>query len=206
MANQAQTNEYFNLHLSGIGYLSRVRWVSNNSRSGGRRSEPFLSCAINALRGSSDDPQYTYLDLKVTGADAIEIVRNLEQATNEGLKVIVSFKAADLYIHQYDRRARDAKGNQTDTFERAALIKGRLILINTAKVDGKLVYRREAEEAEQAGGNDAGSTASQPDADLGETASGEAADSLQEDGAGGQDRHVVRENRYDRKGSRSARR
>ncbi|GHD04691.1 hypothetical protein GCM10007320_65790 [Pseudorhodoferax aquiterrae] len=59
MASQAQAqSKYFNLHVSGIGYLSRVRWVDNNSRSGGRRSEPFLSCAINALRGSPDDPRY----------------------------------------------------------------------------------------------------------------------------------------------------
>lgn len=152
MATQAQAqSEYFNLHVSGIGYLSRVRWVGNNSRSGGRRSEPFLSCAINALRGSSDDPQYTYFDLKVNGSDAIEIIRNLEKAANEGRKVIVSFKAGDIYVHQYDRQVRDAQGGQSNTTEKAALIKGRLILINTARVDGELVYRREREEPDTAG-------------------------------------------------------
>ncbi|WP_436194227.1 DUF3577 domain-containing protein [Pseudorhodoferax sp. LjRoot39] len=163
MANQAQAqaqtqSEYFNLHVSGVGYLSRVRWVGNNSRSGGRRSEPFLSCAINALRGSSDDPQYTYFDLKVNGSDAIEIIRNLEKAANEGRKVIVSFKAGDIYVHQYDRQVRDAQGGQSNKTEKAALVKGRLILINTAKVDGELVYRREREEP-GAGGEDGDSHA-----------------------------------------------
>jgi hypothetical protein len=166
MATQAQAqSEYFNLHVSGVGYLSRVRWVGNNSRSGGRRSEPFLSCAINALRGNSDDPQYTYFDLKVNGSDAIEIIRNLEKAANEGRKVVVSFKAGDIYVHQYDRQVRDAQGGQSNTTEKAALIKGRLILINTAKVDGELVYRREREEPDTAGNDGDAQVAAHPGPD-----------------------------------------
>lgn len=166
MANQVQAqSEYFNLHVSGVGYLSRVRWVGNNSRSGGRRSEPFLSCAINALRGNSDDPQYTYFDLKVNGSDAIEIIRNLEKAANEGRKVVVSFKAGDIYVHQYDRQVRDAQGGQSNKTEKAALVKGRLILINTAKVDGELVYRREREEPGASGedGNSQATSHAGPD-------------------------------------------
>ena len=143
MATQSQEQQFFNLHTSGIGYLSRVRWVDASRRNGGRRAEPFLSCAINALRGSSDDVQYTYFDMKVVGEEAIQVIADLEAAANSQSKVLVAFKAADIYVHSYERRKRDQSGRQTDQTELATLIKGRLIQITMAKVNGELVYQRE---------------------------------------------------------------
>lgn len=143
MATQAQAQQFFNLHTSGIGYLSRVRWVDSGKKNGGRRAEPFLSCAINALRGSSDEVQYTYFDVKVVGDEAIQVISDLEQAANGQSKVIVAFKVADIYVHSYERFKRDAKGRQTNEKELATLIKGRLIMVTMAKVDGELVYERE---------------------------------------------------------------
>lgn len=144
MANDTQAKQFFNLHASGIGYLNRVRWVETAKRNGGRRAEPFLSCGINALRGSSDSPQYTYFDLKVVGEDAIQVVSDLAEAVDAERKVIVAFKAADLYIHTYERRKReDRDGRRSDEMETASLIKARLLLITSAKVDGELVYKRE---------------------------------------------------------------
>ncbi|SCK28569.1 Protein of unknown function [Variovorax sp. HW608] len=147
---QAQGAEYFNLHVSGIGYLNRIRWVE--TRRGGRRADPFLSCSINALHGSSDDPNRTYFDVKVSGEDAIALIEELKPAVDAGSKVLVSFKLGDIYPHLYERKVRDPQGRDTGQFEHATLIKGRLILINTAKVDGELVYRREtdADEAQPA--------------------------------------------------------
>lgn len=150
MATQAQEQQFFNLHTSGIGYLSRVRWVDSSKKNGGRRAEPFLSCAINALRGSSDDVQYTYFDVKVVGEEAIQVIADLEAAANSQSKVLVAFKVADIYIHSYERRKRDHNGHQTDQMEWATLIKGRLIQITMAKVDGELVYER-AEQPEGEG-------------------------------------------------------
>ena len=143
MATQAQAQQFFNLHTSGIGYLSRVRWVDSGKKNGGRRAEPFLSCAINALRGSSDEVQYTYFDVKVVGDEAIQVISDLEQAANGQSKVIVAFKVADIYVHSYERYKRDANGRKRNEKEMATLIKGRLILISMAKVDGELVYERE---------------------------------------------------------------
>lgn len=142
MATQVQAQQFFNLHTSGIGYLSRVRWVDSSKKNGGRRAEPFLSCAINALRGSSDDVQYAYFDVKVVGEEAIQVIADLEAAANSQSKVLVAFKVADIYIHSYERRKRDQNGRQTDQMEWATLIKGRLIQITMAKVDGELVYER----------------------------------------------------------------
>lgn len=140
MQQQPAQREFFNLHTNGIGYLNRIRWVETKGR--GRRSEPFLACSIAALRGSSDDVQYTYFDLRVSGQDAIELVQSLQEEVNQNRKVLVSFRIADIYPHSYERKVRDAQGRPTNEMEQAALIKGRLILINSVKVDGQLVYTR----------------------------------------------------------------
>ena len=133
--------DFFNLHLSGIGYLSRVRWVTPNGR--GRKSDPFLCCAINAMHGPVDDPNYSYLDLRVSGEEAIAVIEQLQEAVEQERKVFVSFKVGDIYAHSYERTVRDNSGRNTGQKEPAALIKGRLLLINMAKVDDELVYQRE---------------------------------------------------------------
>ena len=139
----SQTKEFFNLHTSGIGYLNRVRWVQPGKKSSGRRADPFLACSVSALRGSSDDVNYTYFDLRVSGEDAIEIVSKLIDDVNDQRKVILSFKVGDIYPHLYERDARDQNRRPTGQKEMAVLIKGRLLLINSVSVDGERVYARE---------------------------------------------------------------
>jgi len=140
--------EFFNLHANGIGYLSRVRWVTPTGR--GRKAEPFLACAISALRGATDSPDYTYFDLRVSSAEAIELIESLQKETDERRKVLISFRIADLYAHSYEREERDQKGRPTGKKELAGLIKGRLILVNSVRVDGQLVYQRAESNVEAA--------------------------------------------------------
>jgi len=137
-ANQA-TQNHFNLHLNGVGYLNRVRWVTVGQ---GRKAEPFLSCSIAAMRGEGDKPDYTYLDLKVVGEDAINLIDSFADDANNGHKVVVSFKVSDIYTHLYERESKDQNGNKTGMKEPAALIKGRLLLVYSVTVDGERVYTR----------------------------------------------------------------
>ena len=139
MTAQAQTN-HFNLHTTGVGYLNRVRWVE--TRSAGRRAQPFLACSISALRGNADEPDYTYFDLKVTGQEAIEMVDRLSEDVAQGRKVCISFRVGDIYAHCYEREVKDQQGRRTGQREAAALIKGRLLLINSITIDGENVFRR----------------------------------------------------------------
>jgi len=148
--SQDQAKEFFNLHVSGIGYLSRIRRVDG----GKRRGDSFLCCAINALHGSTDKPNYSYLDLRVSGEEAVSLVENLQFAVESGRKVLVAFKVGDIYAHAYERKEKDEQNRPTGRLETAALIKGRLLLITMAKVDGEVVYQRE--EAE--GGDDSPSS------------------------------------------------
>jgi hypothetical protein len=149
--NQAQNNAdqgtegYFDLHVNMVGYLSRVRWVQPSKRQGTRKSDPFLSCCIAALHGSKGSANYTFFDLRVSGEEAIDLVTELERAVNENRKVLVSAKVGDIYPHIYERDVKDENGRKTGDRETAALIKGRLILLNSVKIDGELFYKRSTE-------------------------------------------------------------
>ena len=140
---------YFNLHASGCGYLSRVRWVDPKQGRGGRTGDLFLACAINALRGEASNPNYTYFDLRVSGSEAIEVVKQLKEAVDQNRKVFIAFKVGDFWAHDYQRDVLDPEtGKKTGKKESAALIKGRLLLVTHAKVDGETVYVREDAAAE----------------------------------------------------------
>lgn len=154
MTASTQTSNHFNLHVSGIGYLNRVRWVE--PKGAGRKAQPFLACSISALRGNSDQPDYTYFDLRVSGGDAIQMVEQLMEDVDANRKVVLSFRVGDIYPHVYMRNIRDKNGRTTGEQEPAALIKGRLLVINSITIDGENVFRRESGSA---GSDDQPSTA-----------------------------------------------
>lgn len=139
-----QTSNHFNLHVNGVGYLNRIRWVE--TKGFGRKAKPFLSCSISAMRGKTDEPDYTYFDLRVSGSEAIEMVEKLKGDVEAKRKVFVSFRVGDIYAHSYMRNLRDENGRTTGEQEPAALIKGRLLLINSVTVDGVNIFRRESQE------------------------------------------------------------
>ena len=124
--------KYFDLYTTGIGYLSRVREITNT------KGNPFLSITLAALRGNADDAQYTHFDCVVSGQQAKDLVRELQPAVNDDCKVLVGFLLNDLYgqpfVFQNGDKAGDAGVN----------LKARLLRIEWAKVDGKSVYTRRA--------------------------------------------------------------
>lgn len=158
-ATQTQST-HFNLHVSGIGYLNRVRWVQPKQK--GRKANPFLACSISALRGNAEDPQYTYFDVRVSGAEAVELVEKCMEDVDQRRKVVVSFKIGDIYTDMYQRDVKVA-GQKTGEKEMACLIKGRLLLINTITIEGERVYSRRAEDEALSTAPDGGSQSSQDD-------------------------------------------
>lgn len=124
--------KYFDLYTTGIGYLSRVREITNT------KGNPFLSITLAALRGNADDAQYTHFDCVVSGQQAKDLVRQLQPAVDGDCKVLVGFLLNDLYgqpfVFQNGDKAGDAGVN----------LKARLLRIEWAKVDGKSVYTRRA--------------------------------------------------------------
>ncbi|SDG72361.1 Protein of unknown function [Pseudomonas benzenivorans] len=128
--SNAQSNEtkFFDLHTTGIGYLNRIREVKP------RKGSPFMATTIAALRGSSDDVEYTYIDCNVVGAEAEKLVRRCEQAVEAGKKVLVSFRIGDIWADAFTYEKGEKKGQP------GASLKGRLLFIGFIKVDGETVY------------------------------------------------------------------
>lgn len=91
---QSFTNEtkYFDLHTRGIGYLCRAREVSVT------RAEPYLAVTVAALHGAAHDVEYTYIDCRVTGAEADTLIRHCKEEINSGDKVLISFTIGDIWI------------------------------------------------------------------------------------------------------------
>ena len=121
-----QETKYFDLHVTGIGYLNRVREVPV------KRAQPFLAVDISALHGNSEDVQYTRFDCRVSGSDAKTIVEQLIPLIDDDKnKVLVGFKLGDLYPDTFTYRSGD-KAGQT-----GVSLKARLLRIDWVKVNGK---------------------------------------------------------------------
>ena len=129
---------YFDLHVSGLGYLNRIREVKP------RKGKPFLACSIHAMRGDPMDVEYTKFDLRVTGSEAKRIVAMLRPEVDAKKAVIIGFKLGDIYPEVFTY-ARGVKEGQ-----QGVAIKGRLLKIVFATVDGKTVPLPKTEEPAQA--------------------------------------------------------
>lgn len=130
MSESTQANSqpsYFNLHVEGVGYLNRVRTVKP------KKGQEFLACTVAALRGSDSDVSYTKFDCRVSGADAQAIVKRLENDVAADKSVIIGFRIADIYPEMFTFEKGDRKGQP------GVSIKGRLLRIKFAKVNGKSI-------------------------------------------------------------------
>ena len=125
--------KYFNLHTSGLGYLSRIRHVDV------KRGDGFLACEINALHGRSDEVEYTRFDCRVSGAEAIaQIARCLDIAAQDAdAKILLGFCLGDLYVDTFVYKQGERQG------QTGVSLKARLIRVDWIKVNGEMVYKAE---------------------------------------------------------------
>lgn len=153
MQNQASNNQasekFFDLHTTGIGYLSRVRTVDLKAK-GRAKAQSFLACSISAFYGEAESINYTYFDVKVVGEKAKEVIRDLTDAANDkDRKVIIVFSLGDIYVDTFTY----SKGENAGKV--GFQLKGRLLKVKLAKVDGKVVYKEALDAAETADKSDA---------------------------------------------------
>ncbi|MEL4014001.1 STY4534 family ICE replication protein [Dryocola clanedunensis] len=123
---------YFNLHVSGIGYLNRIREVTP------KKGEPFLCCDIAALRGEASEAEHTWFDCRVSGRDAQILVRRCLDACEQKRKVLVQFRLGDLYAETFTFSKGERKG------ETGVSLKAHLLWIGLIKIDGEEVYKAES--------------------------------------------------------------
>jgi len=126
---------YFDLHTTGVGYLSRVREVKV------KKGDPFVCVDVSALRGTSDEVEYTRFDCRVSGEEAISVINRLKADIEAKKKVLVGFKVGDLYAETFVYEKGD-KAGQT-----GISLKAHLLRLTFAKVDGVMVYQPPREAA-----------------------------------------------------------
>lgn len=126
-----ESQKYFDLHTTGIGYLNRIREVTP------KEGNPFLSVTISALRGSVDNVQYTHFECRVSGKQAQEVVRQVKPAVEGKLKVLIGFTLSDLYGETFTFKNGDKAG------ETGISLKARLLRVSWAKVDGQPFYKEQ---------------------------------------------------------------
>lgn len=126
-------NEYFDLHITGLGYLNRPREVTT-------RGGSFVACDIAALHGSKDNVEYTRFDCIVRGTKAEQVVRDLMPAVEADKAVLIGFKLGDVTADTFEYPASSDKAGRT-----GISLKSRLLQVTWAKVDGKTVYSAKAE-------------------------------------------------------------
>tara|TARA_R110002167_G_scaffold790_6_gene3422 strand:+ start:1964 stop:2494 length:531 start_codon:yes stop_codon:yes gene_type:complete len=129
--NPSSDKSYFDLHITGLGYLNRIREVTP------RKGDAFLACDIAALNGPSDAPEYRRFDVRVSGSEAQHLIRRCQQAVDAERKVLIGFRLGDLWTDTFTYN----KGKRAG--EQGVSLKARLLFVSWIKVDGQLVYKAE---------------------------------------------------------------
>ncbi|RDE70937.1 DUF3577 domain-containing protein [Haemophilus sputorum] len=139
MSNQSTSKNYFNLHTTGVGYLSDIREYQP------KKGEPILSCRVSALVGQSDSPEYRFFDMNVIGEEAKKLIGRCREAVAAKKKVLISFVMADMWYDTF------TYGKDSDFHKKGDIgvsLKGRLIRINMIKVNGELKYAEQSKSAD----------------------------------------------------------
>lgn len=133
--SESIVSKFYDLHTTGLGYVNRVRMVKP------KKGDQFIACSISALRGEwksdgSVKPDYTKYDVRVYGQDAIKAIEFLKPFGDAKRKVMIQFKLGDTYpeLFVYDKDTDYHKKG-----DHGVMIKGRLLKIAKAWVDGELV-------------------------------------------------------------------
>jgi hypothetical protein len=163
----ATTTKFFDLHTSGIGYMKRLRFVSPD-KAKGQKFKPFVSVSICALVGEEGDVKYVNYDVNIKGGqakDAIEVLKPyLIDETGAALenKVLVGFRIGDAMPEIYQ-----VKNKTTGEAENRVSLKGRLLKLTSAKVNGNVVElpKTEHDVAKEAAAEGTGGTANGLDDD-----------------------------------------
>ncbi|WP_409161617.1 STY4534 family ICE replication protein [Pectobacterium sp. B2J-2] len=129
-SQNGKSNEYFNLNLNGLGYLSDIRHVTGPNGQ-------FTTCVINALSGHKDSVNYVRFDVTPAGKETIDLIKRCEKAVDEDKKVLINFALSNLSPSIFTLNSGDHAGEQRIS------LKARLIKITRIKVGKEITYQAE---------------------------------------------------------------
>ena len=118
-STKSSPKSYFDIHTSGIGYIQRVREVPVK---GGRKATSFLACTVAALIGPAHNPTRRYFDVRVSGAEAKQLVQPYIGIDDPQQRPLVRFRLGDLWIDPFRRSSGDPAASM-----KARLLKAELL-------------------------------------------------------------------------------
>ena len=127
-ATATEAKKYFDLHVTGLGYLNRAREVEVTQ---GRN---FLAVDISALHGAADAVQYTRFDCRVSGSEAEKVIRRCLPKIEADAKVLIGFRLSDVYPELFTYQSGEKEG------QTGISLKARLLRVAWVKIDGEAVY------------------------------------------------------------------
>ncbi len=130
MTTSSEKSNFFDLHITGLGYLNRIREVKP------KKGDAFLACDIAALNGPSDKPEYRRFDVRVSGSEAQHLIRRCVPAVEAERKVLIGFRLGDLWTDIFTY----SKGKRVG--EQGISLKARLLFVSwtsTAKASTRAI-------------------------------------------------------------------
>ena len=124
-----ETN-YFNLNISGLGYITNVRQVVNGN-------SKFTCCTLNALSGPTDNADYTRFDVTVAGKEATSLINRWMKSCEADKKVMIGFVLSGIKSEIFTLTKGEHAG------ENRVSLKTRLIRVDWIKIDGEIVHKAE---------------------------------------------------------------
>lgn len=146
--------KYFDLHVTGIGYLDDLREVKPK---GAQQFQPFLSVRISALHGNAENVKHTRFKANVVNAEAERVLRlYMSQINDRGhqaadgttlrTQVLAGFRLGDLtptlFTYKADFRNKELAGQPGVSLD------CRFIKLMWLKVDGETVYTAPEDDTE----------------------------------------------------------
>lgn len=120
--------EYFNLNVSGIGYLSSIRRLQGSNGE-------FTCAVINALTGPTDNASYTRFDITVAGKEQTSLINRCQKAVDEEEKVLIGFVLSGLKADVFTLQSGEHAGESRPS------LKARLIKVEFIKKGQDIVYK-----------------------------------------------------------------
>jgi len=131
MTSHSSGKQYYDLHITGHGYLNRIRELKSKD------GNPFLACDVIALAGFMGSPKQRRFDVTVSGKPTQKLIRQYSEDVKAGRKVMIGFCLSDVWANAFTY----TKGKNAG--QTGVALKSRLFLVNWIKIDGEYTYRAE---------------------------------------------------------------
>jgi hypothetical protein len=124
------STEFFNLNVTGIGYLNNIRKVQGNNGE-------FTCAVINALSGPTDNASYTRFDVTIAGKESVSLINRCQKSVDEEKQVLMGFVLSGLVADVFTLSKGEHAGESRPS------LRARLIAVEWIKIGGQVVFKAE---------------------------------------------------------------